>query len=595
MSKSDYRYMFLATKSKFSNAAFNNKENNSLFQQAIFFALGVYENQKNASSRKIDMVVIREIVKSNRDPEVSRKEIEDYFAGKTTAEKYIKSPPFPPTILENVKGHTFKTGLLDGSLLEDYVTATMNSFYEHILLPIQFEISSLEQKKQALRNCAINALAEARVRGGGQGNYNQISEEIEGINDIVAFANFCKTYTKISPEKNSFESFFKKNLSKIINQNVHFNEYYSQRKITYQLQDFVNFSLERFASEKTEEEIIHSEAMVRAVEEILSDGDSKTQLIKLKNLVAQEGTPNLLHKHMQHAIENYERQQKKYPEGRVVETKVWKNPQDKEKKPEKIIIALHGWRDSAECWNNLGQEAIKKGYQVIAYDHRGYGFDSERTESGHNNELLSIDFRKFLEDIIKENPEAQIELVGHSMGGAILLNNQKFIQNQAQIKSVTCFSPAVTPSFMGFFSEFKNALFKREAHEEALERQQLNQPRFVKPSLSQPGNIIKFLTTLPSLLAIMIEAYKSLRQLATMKPEEGSPKWNIFFGCRDIAVSSDPILRIQEETENRTYLSFEEYPRGDHLLLQGRNATPVLESYFEKIAMKDEISDANKL
>lgn len=148
--------------------------------------------------------------------------------------------------------------------------------------------------------------------------------------------------------------------------------------------------------------------------------------------------------------------------------------------PQKIIIALHGWRDSVECWNNLGQAALEKGYKVMAYDHRGYGFDDERVHIGHNNNLLSIDFRKFVQSVIDKNRGAEINLVGHSMGGSILLNNQDFIEslrdssNQPIVKSVSCFSPAITPSLPSFFSEFRNALFGREAHEEALARQQNN-------------------------------------------------------------------------------------------------------------------------
>lgn len=542
-----------------------------LFFSSIKSALEAYDNGRISENREKDIQIIHLIFNNFSSVEECKQKIEHYFSGQS-AELLFKNKPLNPQdseLLARLKNHCFKTGFLDGSQLEDYVTAAIDSFYEHILQPLIYERTvnnNLELIKKALLNGLFNAkhqlLLEERDKLELDSSFQHIKDQIHAIQDTETLLFLLNTFSNSALDKNSLEYVFKNNIQAIINKNVRFNEHYSEMTLEYTFKDFLNLHLELYQKEK---EVIDFS--------IYNNDDSIIALLNEAPPPALQEIQNkpmsaLLKKHLLRIYDEYNQHSEHYNSKRQVKVKTWElHPKSK-----KIIIALHGWRDSVECWNSLGQFVIQKGYQVIAYDHRGYGFDEERRTLGHKNDFLNLDFRKFFDAIVKENPDAEIHLVGHSMGSAILLNNQDFIESQPKIKSVTCFSPAVIPSWGAFIGEIRNAIFGREAHEEVISRHQNNQPRF-------STEVLKIVSTIVDLVTMMIQAYQSMKLLINKAP---TTCWTLFYGEKDKAVPYSSFEKAQQEQPDHK-ISFKKFPRGDHLLTQGRNSTATLDAFLESI------------
>lgn len=88
------------------------------------------------------------------------------------------------------------------------------------------------------------------------------------------------------------------------------------------------------------------------------------------------------------------------------------------KKPS--IIILHGWRVSGDKYKKLKEELRLLGYKVYAPDLPGFGENILKTK----RDYTLFDFAKFLKDFIFEKQLDNAVLMGHSMGGRVIV---KFI------------------------------------------------------------------------------------------------------------------------------------------------------------------------
>ncbi len=76
------------------------------------------------------------------------------------------------------------------------------------------------------------------------------------------------------------------------------------------------------------------------------------------------------------------------------------------------VILMHGWPLSADSWDDHAMAIADKGFQVIAYDRRGFG-RSDQPWTGYEYDTLSDD----LADVMKATKAKNATLVGFSMGG----------------------------------------------------------------------------------------------------------------------------------------------------------------------------------
>ena len=76
------------------------------------------------------------------------------------------------------------------------------------------------------------------------------------------------------------------------------------------------------------------------------------------------------------------------------------------------IVLIHGWPLSGRMWEAQIDALRRAGYQVIAYDRRGFG-QSGKTATGYNYDVFAAD----LHDLIEVLNLDDVTIVGFSMGG----------------------------------------------------------------------------------------------------------------------------------------------------------------------------------
>lgn len=76
------------------------------------------------------------------------------------------------------------------------------------------------------------------------------------------------------------------------------------------------------------------------------------------------------------------------------------------------VILIHGWPLSHQMWEYQIQEIVAAGFQVVAYDRRGFG-QSSKPFSGYDYDTLAKD----LHDLITGLNLKNVILAGFSMGG----------------------------------------------------------------------------------------------------------------------------------------------------------------------------------
>ena len=79
------------------------------------------------------------------------------------------------------------------------------------------------------------------------------------------------------------------------------------------------------------------------------------------------------------------------------------------------LVFVHGWSGSKHDFSGTARRLSKR-YRTLVYDHRGHGF-SDHPFSGYKLEQLARD----LYELISELGLKKIVLIGHSMGGAVVL------------------------------------------------------------------------------------------------------------------------------------------------------------------------------
>lgn len=317
-------------------------------------------------------------------------------------------------------------------------------------------------------------------------------------------------------------------------------------ELNYSLSDFVHYALDKYGQEKGSMPEYRKKE-IKEIKQILAEknDDAIAETIQeyLKTTLSHSFNSRLKH-YLESALNQKTGLRK-------VHTRRWEPQQASE--PQKILIFLHGWHDSVNSVTQLAQEAVKQGYAVIAYDHRGHGKDAQRQEKGISTDLLRVDFRKFLEKIQQEHPHAEIALAGHSMGGAILTMEHQFINRNQAVKSVSLLAPAVLSSITNLISPTK--LFCRNMHDD-VKAAQTSSDRFggKGPSLF-------------SLLHLMWKAAKALKQIFSSAPEI-QEKWKVYSGKKDASVN---YVEFTSLPENRVKF----FPRGDHALQFGHRSGTV--------------------
>ncbi|ARW48094.1 alpha/beta hydrolase [Acetobacter pasteurianus] len=103
-------------------------------------------------------------------------------------------------------------------------------------------------------------------------------------------------------------------------------------------------------------------------------------------------------------------------DGAAIPARVWKA----QEQPRGILLALHGFNDSRDAWEQPAPFFAGQGITVVAPDQRGFGEAPNRGEWAGSDRMVQ-DVREEIAILQKENPQIPLYLTGESMGGAILM------------------------------------------------------------------------------------------------------------------------------------------------------------------------------
>jgi acylglycerol lipase len=86
-----------------------------------------------------------------------------------------------------------------------------------------------------------------------------------------------------------------------------------------------------------------------------------------------------------------------------------------------IIAIVHGYAEHSNRYTHVATELVAQGFAVYSFDLRGHGKSSgDRCYVDSFSDYLT-DLDRFLSEIRQHQPERELFLLGHSMGGAISL------------------------------------------------------------------------------------------------------------------------------------------------------------------------------
>jgi len=108
--------------------------------------------------------------------------------------------------------------------------------------------------------------------------------------------------------------------------------------------------------------------------------------------------------------------------------------------PHAVLIAAHGMNDYGNAFAASGAWWAERGITTYAYDQRGHGRSPERG-IWPGNDLLTQDFADFTEAVRRDHPGLPVFVLGHSMGGAVVITT--LAEGRAQVEGAILVAPAV--------------------------------------------------------------------------------------------------------------------------------------------------------
>jgi len=127
------------------------------------------------------------------------------------------------------------------------------------------------------------------------------------------------------------------------------------------------------------------------------------------------------------------------------------------------LIFVHGLSSNMEAWNK-NIDTLKKNFKCIAIDLPGYG------KSSKNKIAFSLsDYAGFINEFIREKKLNNVVLVGHSMGGQIVLHT--VLKYPEQLEKLILFAPAGIETFTAQEATIMKASYTPEMVQSASDEQ----------------------------------------------------------------------------------------------------------------------------
>lgn len=242
-----------------------------------------------------------------------------------------------------------------------------------------------------------------------------------------------------------------------------------------------------------------------------------------------------------------------------------------EKKPEAVILALHGFNDYSNAFASPGRYLKQRGVAVYAYDQRGFGA-SPMTGIWAGEENLVNDAKQALILLKRRYPRTPVYLMGESMGGAVALLAMGDA-NDLKINGLILVAPAVwgggamNPMMRSSLWVWAHLVPGQKLTGEDLEIRASDNNAMLRAMWHDPLVIKETrVDAVYGLVNLMGAAYARSDQVKT--------RTLLLHGDRDEVIPRAPIMEIAAAYSVAAQISY--YPNGYHMLLrdlQGKKVT----------------------
>jgi alpha-beta hydrolase superfamily lysophospholipase len=270
-------------------------------------------------------------------------------------------------------------------------------------------------------------------------------------------------------------------------------------------------------------------------------------------------------------------------DGAILPVKKWLP----DKNSRAIIIALHGFNDYSQFFQLPGSFFKQHGIACYAYDQRGFGGSPNRgLWPGVNS--YSDDLATFIRLIKQQHPNTPIYLLGHSMGGAIIIVTMAQGMT-SPVDGIILAAPAVWGR--ATMPWYQTTLLWTLSHTlpwltltgEGLDIKPSDNIEMLK-SLGRDPLVIK------ETRVETIYGLANLMDAALNAAEKLDNKSILLYGEKDQVIPKKPtyqfLRNFGKKTQDRKTVAF--YPNGYHMLLRDLQAETVWKDILAWIASENE-------
>lgn len=338
---------------------------------------------------------------------------------------------------------------------------------------------------------------------------------------------------------------------------------YGEMPAADQLQDYIYLALDIYLEDVGEG--ADCERIKHIRETCAEDLTDKQKIYNIKACLNGAGR---LNKYCKQAIEQFNNHH-----NRLIRTIRWDAAPNA--KPSKVLLVVHGMRCSGMTYDDFCQAAAKQGYTVFSYDQREHNFAAPRGGAAPTEFELRLDFRAMLIMLEKVYPQAQVAVVGHSMGGSLLTVENAYLNKKEHVKHRTLVAPALMSGFSKYIKP-NRYLGTATPDLKVLKRAHKTHraPTFSQRLWAYKKDLKLMFTTL---MRLQRKAFKALSRQVEIAG--GVPTHHII-GGEDRAVGSKDSEMIRCKVNDDSAVTFTVCD-GDHMLLNGSNA--VEDEVFSRI------------
>lgn len=257
-----------------------------------------------------------------------------------------------------------------------------------------------------------------------------------------------------------------------------------------------------------------------------------------------------------------------------------------EQAPQAVVVALHGFNDYSQSFDEVARHFAAAGVQTVAYDQRGFGASPER-DRWAGTDLLVADFLGVLAQVRRNHPELPLYVLGESMGGAVAaIALQR--ADSPPIAGLILVTPAVwSRSTMPWYQRFAiwigdltspGLTLSSAAFDIAPSDNPEVQRRHHRDPLIIKATRLDKLSGLSDLMDQAAPAIAGIRQRTLL-----------LYGLRDVMMPRRPMISLFENWPDRATPNFRFalYPDGHHVLLRDLQRRVVWDDLLSWIRQPD--------